>query len=122
MPDISFGASLTVSKDYLNSQVNVSNVTASMSEVGLKSDTYLLSGAPVSISTANLSAAGLAFVRNLATATAATCQIGIVVGTSFSAFAAPRPGEPAVLRLATGAAYQAIGTAGTRLRVDITEG
>jgi hypothetical protein len=120
--DINYSVNLRVDKDFLSNSLAATNVTANMAEVGMKSDTYALSGTPVSISTANLSAAGLAFVRNLATATAATCQIGIVVGTSFSAFATPRPGEPALFRLATGAAYQATGTAGTRLRVDITEG
>ena len=122
MADINYSVNLRVDKNFLSNSLAATNVTANMAEVGMKSDTYALSGMPVSISTANLSSAGLAFVRNLATATAATCQIGIVVGTSFSVFATPRPGEPALFRLAAGVAYQAAGTTGTRLRVDITEG
>lgn len=122
MADINYSINLRVDKDFLSNSLAATNVTANMAEVGMKSDTYALSGTPVSISTANLSSAGLAFIRNLATATAATCQVGIVSGTSFLAFASPRPGEPAVLRLATGVDYRAIGTAGGRLRVDITEG
>jgi len=120
--DITYSVSLRVDKDFLSNSLAANNITASMDVAGMKSDTYVLSGTPTNISTANLTTAGLAFLRNIATATAATCQIGVVNGGSLVSFATLRAGEPAVIRLATGAAYQAIGTSGTRLRVDVTEG
>ena len=122
MSDISFGLNLNVSKGYLDSRIQVSNVTATMAQEGMQSLTYSLTTNPVSLSTASLSNVGMAFIRNLSTATASTAQIGIDAGGSFVSLATMRAGEPAVFRLSTGQQYQAIGTAGTRLRVDITEG
>lgn len=122
MSDISYSVSLKVDKDYLSNTVNASGITASMAAAGMRSDTYTLSGTPTTLSTANLTTVGLAFLRNISTATGTTCAIGVVSGGSMVPFAAPRIGESAVLRLAAGATYQATGAAGCRLRVDITEG
>jgi hypothetical protein len=122
MPDISYNVAMKLDKDYLNNSVSVVNVTATMSEVGMNSMTLALSTNPISISTANLTRVGLAFLRNLATASGATASIGIDAGGSFLGFCTLRAGEPAIFRMGTGTNYQAIGTAGTRLRVDITEG
>lgn len=122
MADISYGISLIVSKGYLANQVSVSNITASMNVVGMRSVSYTLTTNATSISTANLSAVGLAFVRNLSTATASTVQVGISAGGSFAPFATLRAGEPQLFRLTAGQDYEAIGVAGSRLRVDITEG
>lgn len=122
MADISYSLTMKVDKGFLSNTVNVSGITASMSATGMRSDTYSLSSTPVNISTANLSSVGMAFVRNLSTSTGATCAFGVEVAGSFLAIAAPRPGEAAIMRLASGVAYQATGTAGSRLRVDITEG
>jgi hypothetical protein len=122
MPDISYNVSMKLDKDFLNNSVSVVNVTATMSEVGMNSMTLALSTNPVSISTANLTKVGLAFLRNLSTATASTAAIGISEGGSFLGFCTLRAGEPALFRLGSGTNYQAIGVAGTRLRVDITEG
>lgn len=122
MSDISYSISVRVSKDNLDNVVNVSGVTASMSLTGLRSDTYTLSSNAVSISTANLGAVGLAYMRNLSTHTASTASVGIGGGGSYLPFASLRAGEAAVLRLASGTNYEAKGTSGSRLRVDITEG
>jgi hypothetical protein len=122
MPDISYNVALRLDKDYLNNSVSVANVTATMSEVGMNSMTLALSTNPISISTANLTSVGLAFLRNLSTATAATATIGIAAGGSMAGFCTLRAGEPAIFRMSAGTNYQATGTAGTRLRVDITEG
>lgn len=122
MADINYGIQVRVDKGYLSNAITISGVTATMDVAGLQSDTYVLSGTPTSVSTAGLTGVGLAFLRNLSTATAATCQVGVVAGTALMPFVTLRSGEPAVLRLATGASYQATGTAGARLRVDITEG
>jgi len=122
MADISYGITLNVNKEFLSSQVNIAGVTANMGIAGLKSDTYTLSTNAVSISTANLSAVGIAFVRNLSTATSATAQIGITAGGSFAPFTTIKAGEPQLFRMTTSADYSAIGTVGTRLRVDILEG
>jgi hypothetical protein len=122
MPDISYNVSMKLDKDFLNNSVSVVNVTATMSQVGMNSVTLALSTNPVNISTANLTSVGLAFLRNLSTATASTAAIGIDAGGSFLGFCTLRAGEPALFRLGSGTNYQAIGAAGTRLRVDITEG
>lgn len=122
MPDISYNVSLKLDKDFLNNSVSVANVTASMSQAGMSSMTLALSTTATAISTASLSSVGLAFLRNLSTATASTVTIGIESGTSFVGFATLRAGEPAILRLTPTTSYQAIGSAGSRLRVDITEG
>jgi hypothetical protein len=120
--DISYSVTVKVDKDYLSNTSNASGITAAMSLAGLKSDTYTLSTNASSISTANLGAVGLGFLRNLSTATASTVQVGIEAGGSFVSFATLRAGEPAVFRLSSGTTYQAKGVAGSRLRVDITEG
>lgn len=122
MADISYSVTVKVDKGYLSNTNNAAGVTATMSLTGLRSDTYTLSTSASSLSTANLGTVGLGFLRNLSTATASTVQIGIEAGGSFVSFATLRAGEPAVFRLSSGTAYQAKGSAGSRLRVDITEG
>ncbi len=122
MPDISYSVSYRISKDFLNSSVAANNISANMSLAGLQSQTLTLSTNAVSISTANLANVGLAFMQNLSTAAASTCAIGIEAGGSFVGFTTLRAGEPAIMRLTPGTNYRAIGTSGTRIRVDITEG
>ena len=106
MPDISYSVSYRISKDFLNSSVAANNISANMSLAGLQSQTLTLSTNAVSISTAANS----------------TCAIGIEAGGSFVGFTTLRAGEPAIMRLTPGTNYRAIGTSGTRIRVDITEG
>jgi hypothetical protein len=122
MADISYSMTLKVDKGNLSNQVSVNGVTASMAAIGLQSQTLTLSTSQTSISTSNLSSVGMAFLRNLSTATAATCSVGILAGGSLAPFCTLRPGEPAIVRLAQGVVYGATGTAGGLLRVDITEG
>lgn len=122
MADISYGVQLTINKGFLDNRVQVNNVTATMSLEGMNSLTYTLTTNAVAVNTAGLSSVGMAFLRNLSTSTLSTAQIGIDQGGSFVGLASLRAGEPALFRLATGTDYQVIGTSGTRLRVDITEG
>lgn len=122
MPDISYNVGLKVDKDYLSNFVSVANVTATMSQAGMSSVTLSLSTNVTNISTASLSSVGVAFLRNLSTDTAATVTVGVNSGATFVPFGTLRAGEPAVLRLASGASYAAIGASGSRLRVDVTEG
>lgn len=122
MSDINYNISYSVSKGFLNAQANAAGVTASMSQTGMLSQTLTLSTNAVSVSTANLSSVGLAFLQNLSTHTAQTASIGIDAGGSFVGFATLRAGEPAIMRLTSGTAYQAMGGNGARLRIDITEG
>lgn len=122
MADISYGVQLTVNKGFLDNRIQVNNVTATMQVEGMSSLTYNLTTNAVSVNTAGLSSVGMAFLRNLSTATASTAQIGIDQGGSFVGLATMRAGEPAMFRLTTGTDYSIRGTAGTRLRVDITEG
>lgn len=122
MSDINYSISYRVSKGFLSNSVNAAGVTASMAQTGLLSQTLTLTSNAVSISTANLSSVGLAFLQNLSTSTVQTAAIGINEGGSFVGFSTMRPGEPAIMRLSGGREYQAIGGAGARIRVDITEG
>lgn len=122
MADVSYGITLNLDKDNFNSAIRATGVTATMSQAGLQSMTYTLATTTVSISTASLSSVGVAFFRNLATDTSATAAIGIVSGGVFSPFSTLRAGEPAITRLTSGVAYAAKGVAGTRLRVDVSEG
>ena len=122
MADVTCTVSMKVNKGFLQADVNARGVTAAMTSDAMISTTYALSTNAVSISTANLSSVGFGVFRNLSTATASTAQIGIAGGGSFVSLATLKAGEPALFRLSTGQQYQAVGTAGTRLRVDITEG
>lgn len=122
MSDITYSMSLKVDKGNLVNQIQVSQVTASMAKSGYSSLVYDLTTNATSISTANLTTVGLAFLRNLSTSSASTAQVGIEAGGSFVGFTTLRGSEPAIVRLSAGTEYQAIGVAGTRLRVDIAEG
>jgi hypothetical protein len=122
MADVSVTVSLKVNKGLLQSDVSARGVTATMSSDSMISTTYSLSTNATSISTANLSTVGFGVFRNLSASTASTAQIGIEAGGSFVSLATLKASEPALFRLSTGVQYQAVGTAGTRLRVDIAEG
>lgn len=121
MADINYSVTLRVGKENLNDVIN-NAATASMTEVGMLTQTLTLSTNAVSISTANLSNVGIAHFQNLSTATVSTVTIGVLSGGSFVGFCTLKAGEPALLRLTAGATYQAKGNTGTRVRVDITEG
>lgn len=122
MPDLTLGTTIIVAKDNLSTNIYSTNVTAAMTKSGLKTTVYTLSTTAVSLSTANLTNVGVAHFWNLATDTNATATISVVSGANNIAFASPRPGEPAMLRLASGVSYQATGHTAAILRVDITEG
>lgn len=122
MSDITYSMSFKVDKDNFVNQIQVTQITATQAKAGYKSVVYDLTTNAVAISTANLTTVGMAFLRNLSTSSASTAQIGIEAGGSFVGFATLRSGEPALLRLSSGTDYQAIGSAGARLRVDIAEG
>lgn len=122
MSDITYSMSFRVDKDNFANQIQINQVTASQTRAGYSSLVYDLTTTATSISTANLTTVGMAFLRNLSTSSASTAQVGIEAGGSFIGFTTLRGGEPALVRLSTGTNYQAIGVAGTRLRVDIAEG
>jgi hypothetical protein len=122
MSDINYSLSYRIAKDGLANSIQVSNVTATMGVAGFKSLTYALTTNDTVLQTANLASIGMAFLQNLATATAATAQLGISPGGSFVGFATLRPGESALVRLSSGTDYVMRGAAGARVRVDISEG
>jgi hypothetical protein len=122
MADLNFGTTIVVSKGNLATNLYAANVTATMSQAGMKTTVYTLSSTAVSLSTANLSAVGLAQFWNISTNTNATVLVSAVSGANVVGFAAPRPGEPAMLRLPSGVSFQATGHTSAILRVDITEG
>lgn len=118
MSDINFSVAMRIAKGNLSNQVNVSGVTASMTVGGMKSQTLDLTGTPVSVDTSDIATLGLAFVQNISTHTAAT----VALAANGATFCQQRYGEPALLRLVPGQTYTALGTVGSRIRVDITEG
>ena len=113
---------MNVNKGLLRSDVAARGITAAMTSDSMLSASYSLSTTASSISTANLSLAGIAVFRNLSSSTASTAQLGFQVGGSFASFCTLKAGEAALIRMTAGRQYEAIGTSGTRLRVDITEG
>jgi hypothetical protein len=122
MADVTFGTTIVVSKGALSSTLYATNVTATMSQAGLKTTVYTLSSTAVSLSTANLSLVGVAQFWNISGDTNATVLVSAVSGATAVGFAAPRPGEPALMRLPAGVSFQATGHTAATLRVDITEG
>lgn len=122
MADVTYAVSYNLSKGFLKSSANASGVTADMAVTGLKSQTLTLSTNAAVISTAGLSSVGLAFLQNISANTASTCTIGIDAGGSFVGFTTLKAGEPAMMRLSAGTEYSAIGSPGSRIRVDILEG
>ncbi len=125
MADISYSINMKVEKGFLSNSINALNVTATMNKVGMSSVVASLSTTPAIIagtSSTSVSTAGICFLRNLATAAAATAHVGINAGGSFVPFVALRAGETAIFRMFPATQYEAVGSAGTPLRVDITEG
>lgn len=122
MPDLTLGTTLIVSKGVLSQNIYTSNVTANMSQTGLRTTVYTLSTTAVSLSTANLTSVGVAHIQNIATDTSATALVSVISGANTIAFGAPRPGEPMMFRLAGGVSFQATGHTAAILRVDISEG
>lgn len=124
MADVTYNLSIRASRDNLDYTSQVSGVTASMNVTGMRSDTYALSSTHATISTANLSSVGFAFLRNLSasTATIVTAQFGIVTGGSFYPVTTLQPGDAAVMRLASGSTYGVKGESTAKIRVDILEG
>ena len=122
MADITYTASLDVDKDFLYNSVQASGITATMAIAGMSSSTLTLGTAATSVVTANLTTVGLAFLRNVSTSTLSSAIIGVSAGGSDVGFCSLRAGEPAIVRLTSGTQYSAWGVAGTRLRIDITEG
>lgn len=122
MSDVNYSMSMRVSKGFLDDLVSLSGGTATMDNSGMKSLVLTLSTNATSISTANLTSVGMAFLRNLNTSTLSTVTIG-VDSSGFVGFSTLRSGEAGMIRLTGGVDYQAKGTVeGDRLRVDITEG
>lgn len=124
MADITYNLAIRVAKDNFANSIQVSSVTANMNVAGGSSVVLPLSTATISISTASLSAVGLAYLQNLSTdtATITTAKVGVVSGGTFHSFSTLLPGEVAVLRLSSGSQFAAQGATSARLRVDILEG
>lgn len=122
MADLTLGTTIIVNKGNLSTNLYAANITAAMSQAGIKTTVYTLSTTAVSLSTANLSSVGVAQFWNISSDTSATVLLSAISGANVVAFAAPRPGEPAMMRLAGGVSFQATGHTAAILRVDITEG
>jgi len=102
MPDVTYNISGTVQKGGLREQFNASAVTADIATAGVSAVTLGLNTSTTAVSTANLGAVGLAFIRNLATETTHTVSFGRLDGTTLHETVRLKAGEAALLRLAPG--------------------
>ena len=121
MPDISYSISGQVTKGALSQQFAASGVTADIATAGLMSVTLNLNTNVTSVSTANLGAVGLAFVRSLATSTTHTVSFGRLVSGMLHETVRLKAGEAAVLRLAAGDYAAKAAVAGSRMVLTIYE-
>lgn len=113
MPDVTYNISGTVQKGALREQFNASAITADIATAGLSSVTLGLGTSTTAVSTANLGAVGLAFIRNLATETTHTVSFGRLDGTNLYETVRLKAGEAALLRLAPGDYAAKAAVAGT---------
>ena len=102
MPDVTYNISGTVQKGALREQFNASAITADIATAGVSAVTLGLDTSTTAVSTANLGAVGLAFIRNLATETTHTVSFGRLDGTTLHETVRLKAGEAALLRLAPG--------------------
>lgn len=121
MPDISYSISGQVTKGALSQQFAASGVTADIATAGLMSVTLNLNTNVTSVSTANLGAVGLAFVRSLATSTTHTVSFGRLVSGTLHETVRLKAGEAAVLRLAAGDYAAKAAVANSRMVLTIYE-
>jgi hypothetical protein len=113
MADVTYNISGTVQKGALREQFNASAITADIATAGLSSVTLGLGTSTTAVSTANLGAVGLAFIRNLATETTHTVSFGRLDGTNLYETVRLKAGEAALLRLAPGDYAAKAAVAGT---------
>lgn len=113
MPDVTYNISGTVQKGSLREQFNASAVTSDIATAGVLSLTLALGTTTTQINTATIGAVGLAFIRNLATATTHTVSLGRLDGTTLHDTVRLKAGEAALLRLAPGDYAARAAVAGT---------
>ena len=113
MPDVTYNISGTVQKGVLREQFNASAITADIATAGVSAVTLGLGTSTTAVSTANLGAVGLAFIRNLATETTHTVSFGRLDGTTLHETVRLKAGEAALLRLAPGNYAAKAAVAGT---------
>lgn len=113
MADVTYNISGTVQKGALREQFNASAVTADLATAGVSAVTLGLGTNTTAVSTANLGAVGLAFIRNLATETTHTVSFGRLDGTNLFETVRLKAGEAALLRLAPGNYAAKAAVAGT---------
>lgn len=113
MADVTYNISGTVQKGALREQFNASAVTADIATAGVSAVTLGLGTSTTAVSTANLGAVGLAFIRNLATETTHTVSFGRLDGTNLFETVRLKAGEAALLRLAPGNYAAKAAVAGT---------
>lgn len=113
MPDVTYNISGNVQKGALREQFNASAITADIATAGVSAVTLGLDTSTTAVSTANLGAVGLAFIRNLATETTHTVSFGRLDGTTLHETVRLKAGEAALLRLAPGDYAAKAAVAGT---------
>lgn len=113
MADVTYNISGTLQKGALREQFNASAITADIATAGVSAVTLGLGTSTTAVSTANLGAVGLAFIRNLATETTHTVSFGRLDGTNLYETVRLKAGEAALLRLAPGDYAARAAVAGT---------
>ena len=113
MADVTYNISGTVNKGGLRDSFNASAITADIATAGVSAVTLGLDTSTTAVSTANLGAVGLAFIRNLATETTHAVSFGRLDGTTLHETVRLKAGEAALLRLAPGDYAAKAAVAGT---------
>lgn len=121
MVDVNYTINGQVTKGALSQQFAASGVTANMATAGVVAVTLELGTSTTAISTANLGAVGVCFVRSLATVETHTVSFGRVVSNTLHDAVRLKAGEAAVLRLAPGSYAAKSAVEGSRIVLTIYE-
>jgi hypothetical protein len=122
MADATMSFQVQATKGSFSQSFIASGITADMDVAGVMAIPATLGTSPVTLSTAALSALGIAFVQNLATDSTHVVTFGRWDGTTLWGSAALRGGEKAVFRMEPGNYAWKANVANVRALAQILEG
>ena len=122
MADATMSFQVQATKGSFSQSFIASGITADMDVAGVMAIPATLGTSPVTLSTAALSALGIAFVQNLATDSTHVVTFGLWDGTTLWGSAALRGGEKAVFRMEPGNYAWKANVANVRALAQILEG
>lgn len=122
MADATMSFQVQATKGSFSQTFIASGITADMDVAGVMAIPATLGTTPVTLSTAALSALGIAFIQNLATDSTHIVTFGRWDGTTLWGSAALRGGEKAIFRMEPGNYAWKASVAGVRALAQILEG